>query len=953
MADTHTAARRRRPGNPQDRDDDDAPMADADRVGDSEPELEDGGHEESEGGEESEDELQPPRKRTRRSRRHAALMYLDMQVEVDDDEEEEEEDEGEWEEGQWEEEGSGLGDATDGAAHRDITRRLHADHADTDDTPEVLAAALRARYAGAYTRNSGHNTDSVSQRDRPHAPPPPPPPRLEGRDLPVFAVKCRSGREMDVVAGIARRCWSGSVGGRGGASAEAGAGAGAGARVRPGTGAGPSVLACFARHNLRRYIYIEARSKAHVGAAVDTIGDVYPGRGLSGVTMLDDGDVRGLLFATGMGTGTGSDANDGKVCKVKTGEWVRVRRPTLYAGDLAQVVSVDQDESCTVRMVPRLEPVGADFQRRDIHGTGMGGKRKKGVGGDGVRPAAKLFNAEDWPPRVVQVLANGNRRLTHVGKTVDAEGYYLAHVALEAVEAPIADPTLDEVQAYLGGSLAAASGSVAGIGEIVGNPAVSDFAPGEEVEVTNGQLRGMVGKVHKVEGSAVVVKLDGLKDVNPFTPNDLRKRFRTGDHVRVLAGQFALHTGSVLKIAEPFATLLADATKEEIQVFSKDLRLAAQAGAEALGAGGRTMVGARSHSFDLLDLVNVDYQTVGCITSLAADSAVLVDQNGTTKRIPLSLLTKTMDALRFAVADAQGLPLMSGDMVLVSPANGPRGVHTAHVVHVYKGVVFCRSKDVRENGGVFVVPATDLMLQSQRGGSRVGSSQAPGAGVPGTGRGGVGVRVRERREQLVGQHVVLQGGAYKGYHGVVKEVTETTVRVELDMNARVVSVDRQKVATLGPDGTTNNSSCGGSSYGGFSGNQTPSQTLPRTPNYGFRALDYEGGRTPAWDGARTPGRWEGGANWGSGPRTPGCDSSGAKTPAWDAASQTPGRFARDGSRSPRWRGYAGAVQTPGPFDDYDTPYAPETPAGYAQTPLSFELNPPTHGAISGGISETP
>ncbi|KXS19453.1 hypothetical protein M427DRAFT_450983 [Gonapodya prolifera JEL478] len=846
-----------------------------------------------------------------------------------------------------------------------------------EKSAEEIAAELTERYTGSYN-DRGYGSDYAGTDEFQKVP------WVAGRDPPVFMVKCKVGREKDIVVEVARYCLANLY--------------------AQDSGGGEQILTCFSRKSLPGYLYIESHSKAHVLSVLSKINNVYLGPDKNKITLLEDRDMEGVLRV------------ERSKPKVKVGDWVRVRRPAKYAGDLAKVVSLSEDgDSCTLRMLPRLEPYSADSQKKDKDANGAGAKRKKGT----IRPIAKLFNAEDWPRSMVQKLPNGQRRLTHVAETFDSQGYRLKRILLNAVEAPIADPTLDEIQTYLGGSLDLSNLDRAGVG--VGKATVSDFIVGEEVEVTGGQLTGMVGKVEKFEGGAVVVKLDNLEDLNPFPPNDLRKRFHTGDHVRVTAGQFAPQTGSVLKIVGTVATLLTDVTNREIEVFTKDLRLAAEVVGEASVAGGRALNGAQSR-FDVFDLVQIDYQTVGCITHLAADAAVLVDQYGNSKRVPVSLLTQKKDTSRAVATDAQGQPLAAGDTVFVSPAStAPGGVRRANVVHVYKDVVFCQSKEVVENGGVFVVPSADLTVQSRAGGRGPGmgsmgppplpaasrAGNGPGSVAPVTGRGGFGGGGRGRRDPLVGRHVVIQGGAYKGYQGVVKDAAEITVRVELHTNARVVSVDRQKVVTLGADGRPDNSGFG-TSYGGFSGGQTPSYGGARTPSYGgSRTPGYGGGRTPAWDGARTPGGGWGGSKtpaWDSGARTPGRDTSGAKTPAWDSGSRTPGRFVGDGSRTPAWNamsdfdsrpgtggtergdrpmsvsdtrgqgyggysragtvatpylrppdtpGVAGTVGTPGPSGDYGTPYAPQTPAAYPQTPLPYELNAPTPAATPGGVPQTP
>nr|2E70_A Chain A, Transcription elongation factor SPT5 [Homo sapiens] len=59
-------------------------------------------------------------------------------------------------------------------------------------------------------------------------------------------------------------------------------------------------------------------------------------------------------------------------------------------------------------------------------------------------------------------------------------------------------------------------------------------------------------------------------------------------------------------------------------------------------------------------------------------------------------------------------------------------------------------------------------------------------------------RGRGRRDnELIGQTVRISQGPYKGYIGVVKDATESTARVELHSTCQTISVDRQRLTTVG------------------------------------------------------------------------------------------------------------------------------------------------------------
>lgn len=157
---------------------------------------------------------------------------------------------------------------------------------------------------------------------------------------------------------------------------------------------------------------------------------------------------------------------------------------------------------------------------------------------------------------------------------------------------------------------------------------------------------------------------------------------------------------------------------------------------------------------------------------------------------------------------------------------------------------------------------------------------------------------------------------------MVKDATESTARVELHSTCQTISVDRQRLTTMGAKkhgGTT-------SSHGRtpMYGSQTPMySTGSRTPMYGSQTPLHDGSRTPHY-GSQTPLH--------DGSRTPG------QSGAWDPSNpNTPSRneeeydFGYDDEPSPSPQGYGGTPnpQTPGypevPSPQVNPQYNPQTP----------------------------
>ncbi|KAK7881969.1 hypothetical protein WMY93_028143 [Mugilogobius chulae] len=200
-----------------------------------------------------------------------------------------------------------------------------------------------------------------------------------------------------------------------------------------------------------------------------------------------------------------------------------------------------------------------------------------------------------------------------------------------------------------------------------------------------------------------------------------------------------------------------------------------------------------------------------------------------------------------------------------------------------------------------------------------GQQRGGGGGGGGMGRG------RGRRDnELIGQTVRISQGPYKGYIGVVKDATESTARVELHSTCQTISVDRQRLTTMGAkrQGGMTSSHSRTPMYG----SQTPMYgTGSRTPMYGSQTPLHDGSRTPHY-GSQTPLH--------DGSRTPG------QSGAWDPNNpNTPSRY-----NTEQYSPYA----APSPQGSYQPSPSPQSyhqvapsPVGYQNThsPASYHPTP--------------
>jgi transcription elongation factor SPT5 len=127
----------------------------------------------------------------------------------------------------------------------------------------------------------------------------------------------------------------------------------------------------------------------------------------------------------------------------------------------------------------------------------------------------------------------------------------------------------------------------------------SAFAAGDNVEIYTGEQKGIRGTTVTVIGDILTLRVSegDLRGRRIDAPvKTLRKLFRDGDHVKVIGGsKYVDEVGLVTRIKDDKITLLCDSTQQEITVFSKDLKRAADS----------ANVGADSN-FDLYDFVQIE-----------------------------------------------------------------------------------------------------------------------------------------------------------------------------------------------------------------------------------------------------------------------------------------------------------------------------------------------------------
>ena len=288
--------------------------------------------------EDEEEEEDGPRSRRHRPprKKHKANQFLDVEAEVDDDEEELDEDEDELggedgfiQEHDLENEDFDVGDDQ---KHRDLDRKLQEI---TEKDAERLAEEFKNKYGRSQASRYRGDGAGVAQRLL-----------LPSVDDPsIWAIKCKPGKEADIIVQLARRN-----------------------AMMQTRGVNLGITSAFQRDALEGYIYVEARKSAHVVAALKDIPNVYATK----LILVPIEEMPDLLRVKQ------------QTVDLAPGAYVRIKSKTSkYVGDLAQVENIDEEGThARLRLVPRL----------DLSGKASGSNRFKKAMPLSFRPPARLFN---------------------------------------------------------------------------------------------------------------------------------------------------------------------------------------------------------------------------------------------------------------------------------------------------------------------------------------------------------------------------------------------------------------------------------------------------------------------------------------------------------------------------------------------------------------------------------
>ncbi|CAI0625448.1 unnamed protein product [Linum tenue] len=821
--------------------------------------------------------------------------FFDLEAQVDSDEDEDDEDGGEDDfivDG-----GADLPEEDDG---RRVHRRPLLSREDDGEDVDEIYRRIQERYSRTSQGEFDEETTDVEQQAL----------LPSVRDTKFWMVKCAIGRERETAVCLMQKCID--------------------------RGPEMQITSVVALDHLKNYIYIEAHKESHVREACKGLRNIFVSSKPMLVPIKEMTDVLSV---------------ESKAIDLARDTWVRMKIGN-YKGDLAKVVDVDNvKQRVTVKLIPRI-----DLQALASKLEGRAVTEKKGI-----KPAPRFMNYDEARELNIRVERRRDPMTGDYFESIEGmlfkDGFLYKTVSMKSITAANIKPSFDELEKFRKPG-EHGDDDMASLSTLFANRKKGHFLKGDAVIIVKGDLKNLKGWVEKVEEDSVHIRPEekGLPKTLTVHEKELCKYFEPGNHVKVVSGTQAGATGMVVKVEQHVLIILSDTTKEHMRVFADDVVESSEV------TTGVTKIG----DYELHDLVLLDNMSFGVIIRVESEAFQVL--KGVPERSEVSLVRlreiKSKIERKSNVQDRYGSTISVKDVVKVldGSCKGKQGP----VEHIYRGILFIHDRHHLEHAGFICVKsqACGLVGGSRSNGDRNGNAYSRFGNLKNTPRippsprrferggpcfefGGRGRGGRGGHDALIGTTIKIRQGPFKGYRGRVKDIKGQSVRVELESQMKVVTVDRSCISdNVVVVSTPYRDS---SRYG--MGSETPMHPS-RTPLHPYMTPMRDSGATPIHDGMRTPMRdrawnpyapmspprdnWEDGnpGSWGTSPQY-----QRGSTPSRTYEAPTPGgNYSDTGTPRDSSSAYANAPSpympsTPGqPMTPGSTAYLPGTPGGQPMTP---------------------
>ena len=262
------------------------------------------------------------------------------------------------------------------------------------------------------------------------------------------------------------------------------------------------IRSVVAPEHVKGYIYVEAFKQTHVKAAIDGISNLR--MGMYQQQMVPIKEMTDVLRVVKEQAG------------LKSKQWVRIKRG-VFKDDLAQVDYVDvASNQVHLKLLPRIDYGRLRGALRSSTADDL--KRKKFK-----RPPCKLFDAEKIRTIGGEITNDGDFQIFE-GNRYSRKGFLYKNFVMNAILAEGVKPTLSELERFE----ETPEGLDIEIATADKEEVAHSFSNGDMVEVIEGELVNLQGKVIAIDGSKITImpKHEDLKDPLEFQSNELKKYFR-------------------------------------------------------------------------------------------------------------------------------------------------------------------------------------------------------------------------------------------------------------------------------------------------------------------------------------------------------------------------------------------------------------------------------------------
>jgi len=272
--------------------------------------------------------------------------------------------------------------------------------------------------------------------------------------------------------------------------------------------------------------------------------------------------------------------------KLQPGQWVRVAKG-IYKDDLAKIIGVEDAQNFVyLQLIPRI----------DVKKIKDGNNRSRYV-----RPTQVLLTKKRIAELGLDCTKNGDK-VVFKSNEFDDKGFLYKSFRITHIVSERVKPEMHELENFNENpNSSTVTSAIKKSFEEMDN----FLTIGDTVEVCKGFLRELRGKVISIEGKNVSILPfeNDLKEPMLFQPDELRKIFFPGNHVKIIQGKYEGETGMVVACDVQIAVVMSDMNMTQFKIHPRYLQLCNQ---------GSTCV-TSSGNFQIGDLIQIDPQTVGVV----------------------------------------------------------------------------------------------------------------------------------------------------------------------------------------------------------------------------------------------------------------------------------------------------------------------------------------------------